>query len=185
MTARGLFSVGLRLVGVLFAGDALSYLPSLIGFLSRQPEANLVKSVPLGIAANLSGVLLFGVIAWVLIAKADMLAHRLIPSDLEGPPFPFSTERFQAIAFSVLGVYLIVNASPQLVAIGWSFASWDVRQFDWSRKDFLSRNWQALGIGIVKLLLGVALFTGSRWLANLWHRWRSIPRPDAIEGDAP
>jgi hypothetical protein len=183
MTTRGLFSVGLKLVGVLYLAYAVTYIPLLIGFFARQTEDKLV-SVPLAVAANLSGVILFGFIAWALIAKSEKLADRLMPTDSEDLGLGFSAEVFQAIAFSVLGIYLVVNALPQLVAIGWSFAASGSSQFGWSREDFLLRNWQALGVGVVKLLLGVGLFAGSRWLANLWNRWRSIPRPDALDGDA-
>jgi hypothetical protein len=83
-----------------------------------------------------------------------------------GPVTTSAGQYLQAIAFSVVGVLLVVQAAPGLVSLVW------MAMTDMGRP-FGSNAYAAMVQPVVQILLGVALFLQSRGLALLWHKIRN------------
>ena len=96
---------------------------------------------------------------------------RLAPKSIGQSPAPkFNSYEAQAIAFSVLGVYIVVQG----IALLWQ----DVVKY------FLDHTWRS-GTGsiavaiepflpsVIKIVLGIVLFLRGRGLALVWHKLRS------------
>lgn len=79
--------------------------------------------------------------------------------------------RFQAIAFSVVGLWILADALPDILVLA---AAWIERlrsgEFDAPLRIGLARDWtDALG-NMTRVVLGLILLLGSRGLSTIWHR---------------
>jgi hypothetical protein len=149
MNQRQLASVLFAVLGIFMA---FGRLPDLIlhAAIVMHPDPALVDSTA---SVSPRAISVFAIIAILvvvavsvgLIALRDRLARRLFAP----APVLAATAEFQAVAFSVLGVFFVLNSIPR---IGWPG-----------------------GVGlasVVQALLGIGLFLGAHSLAAIWARLR-------------
>ena len=86
---------------------------------------------------------------------------------------PIDSATAQAIAFSVLGMYLVGTGAPSLFAAGLhAMADPNFRGYPASER---LRNFM---VPLVQVVAGLVLFLRARGLALLWHKIRSSGRYD-------
>lgn len=100
------------------------------------------------------------------------VTFRLPGGEKPGPQREGEIGHLQAVAFSVLGLYLIAEALPNLVVLGMIY---DIRSpFEWTLEYRPAANGLSVFMTeLVRTAVGVAFFLGARGLTNYWHRARS------------
>ena len=110
------------------------------------------------------------------------MARRWGPRLLSGSPqaysdLPVKAQALQEVAFSVLGLFAMVQALPQLIApLAELFMRGRFAYGDYGYR---------FGPAIVELLLGIALFLGGKGAARIWHKLRTGGIHHANTNDAP
>ena len=135
--------------------------------LGQHPEAAWLPLIPI-----LHLLLLFGVGLFLWMC-ADRLAAEMVRSDESSPAKSVLTgDEIQAIAFSVIGLFLFVQALPrflyEVVYIGAVYPP---------PAEFRPR-W-LLGGPLLQVIVGIALFFGARGLVGIWKKMRGggVPSP--------
>lgn len=124
------------------------------------------------IAGTLIPLLLLVLIGFYLLVNAGKLSEMLVPGEGEVElNIPIKPVELQALAFSIIGVVLIVLAVPRLYWLGSNIyalrASADYRL---AVPPNLARDTISMGVTIlIQIILGVLLFVSGHSLANLWQ----------------
>ena len=175
LTRRDVAALALRLVGVyaLLQGMyLLTYLPGLLMNYRAYRASSVAREMLLfGLGPY---ALSLGVGAFLLLF-ADRLAPRLLlgpaPGQPDGAPPALvrtSGPELQAIAFSVVGLLLVVWSAKSLAFVAWSIYA-SHRHNDAFERD----GWGRYALEFVaECGLGVWLFFGSKRLAAFWQRLR-------------
>ena len=165
-TGVGIGTIALQLVGVYcmtLGLPMLTVLATFFGMSGRQYSAwqALFSFVPLGM------YIVMGVLLIRFAAPLSMWLFRDTGAGImSGAITTESGQYLQAVAFSVVGVVLMINAAPRLVSLIW------LALMDMGR---------AMGGGgygqlvepMAQFLLGLGLFLQSKGLSLLWHRIRT------------
>lgn len=113
-----------------------------------------------------SGLVMLLLIGVLLLIFSTPLANRLVgPKDLE-TQLPHHTT--QSIAFSVIGLYLVVTAGPDFLE---TIIRYYLLDNAGDSQPYLSvgfTSWSVLVVNILKTVIGVLLFLGSRGLTSCW-----------------
>ena len=172
MTKQDVFSLALKILGIytiIVAISALRFSLSMIFSYITNPQyfPSLVSIV----VGSLLPLLLLLILSYYLIKRSDKLSKTIFPnSQSEKVILTLSSVEIQSIAFSIIGVLVIVWALPKLFEI--------VTQLSYSkihRGDVFSvRMGQKLieySVDVViRLALGIYLFIGSKGLSTIWHK---------------
>ena len=112
------------------------------------------------------------VVGLYLILKAEILSDRLlsdendIKTDIKIKPI-----ELQAIAFSIVGVVLIVLTIPKIFQLGVNIYALKKYALERGAEQKLARDTLSYGVGLlIQFLLGVLLFFSGNSIANLWHK---------------
>ena len=85
------------------------------------------------------------------------------------PEVELSSKNIQSIAFSIVGVILIVIAIPKLVQIGANIQVLANAEEEDTIKNISASTW-AYFIGLAaQMFLGILLFFGAKGLSSLWY----------------
>lgn len=131
------------------------------------------------ILTALPSTLLFasGIILWLY---ADKLANYLVPDKdlpLEDPQI--RVEDIQAAAFSVVGIFILVDAAPKLIQIVFNIILLSKLQHaipsEWVNLTTITRIVEL----VIQLVLGFWLFFGSRGIVGLLKRLREAGVKDS------
>lgn len=126
--------------------------------------SSLVRS-PAGLIGEIAVFLILGSTAAALIFGGGRLARRMFPS---AEPATSIARQLQPIAFSVLGLVLLMNALPPLAA---NLALWK----GWSESGHgfettsTSAEWPVYLASFLRVVLGLGLFFSGRPLVRAWH----------------
>jgi hypothetical protein len=150
--------LGLRLMGIWLLLQSALWFQSLAQYWEEtdyEVRALLMTSVPF-LTYLLAGL-------WFTFFP-DALARRLLPRrPAVGEPAGMAGADLQSLAFSAIGLWLIVAALPDLISLMYLAAQEDIPPGG------------ALVEPLVKLLAGLVLFLQGRGLSALWHRLRAGP----------
>ncbi len=160
MTRRDTLSLALKVLGIYWLIYSLQGIGPLIMNLSGVLEAGAA-----GAMAGTAAVLL--VVSLILVFGSGPIARRLDPGEAgEGSRWTADREGVREVAFCVLGLFAILKAVPSIgnwLAMRYWPASADERMFA-----------RPMGMRLVGplllLLLGLALFLGSRPIRKLFSR---------------
>ena len=112
MKKQDLTTISLKLLGVYTVMQAFQFIPAFGFLLAGGWSEEKVKSLLLFIFS----ISILLVLAYLLIAKADSLANRLVqPDHAELPTQPISLSEIQSISFSAIGVFAVVSSTPKLI----------------------------------------------------------------------
>ena len=108
--------------------------------------------------------------AIVFIVFSDKVATKMVGSEIEeNPGANLTSKEFQSIAFSIVGLCLLVLSLPKIVQIGWNIST--VKSVGDERLifDILRKTWSYAVAAGVQLVLGFFLFIGADLISTLWH----------------
>ncbi len=152
----------LKILAIYFIVQAI---PTLEGmFLWTDPGRNFSWQLfyPIGIALG------YLIPAGILLWKANKIGPRLVNSGAGGVSgSQLNTLDLQSVAFSVLGVYLVVSATPNLLSSLYAM----LRDARWQAYGPVERLRVFVGPAC-ELAFGVLLFFRASGIAALWHRAR-------------
>jgi hypothetical protein len=121
-----------------------------------------------------SVVALFLLLAFFLWFKADEIANRMVPALPDEPPVDMRGVDLQTLLYSGLGLFLIVQALPILIAAGLIFI---LNCFRWYSGDIRLPYYDLATF--VRLLIGLWLFLGTRHVIGSVHRFQQWARPQS------
>lgn len=152
----------LKILAIYFIVEAIPNLEGMFFWTDPGRKFSLELVYPLCIA--LGYLLPAGILLW----KAKKIGPRLVNSGAGGVSgSQLNTLDLQSVAFSVLGVYLMVRATPDLV----SSLYWMLRDARWQAYGPVERLRIFIGPAC-ELAFGVLLFFRARGIAAIWHRAR-------------
>lgn len=151
--------IALRLIGIYILVQAAllaaMLIPGVVGVFSLSTVLEELV-FPLVLIAGVAGV---GV---CLLVFSEWIGRRILPRDGGGPAEGASDSlTWQAIAFAVLGVYLVAESMPGIVAN---------TVYGFNESGIMGA--QRLS-DLVQIVVGVVLFFQARGLAGLWHKLRT------------
>jgi hypothetical protein len=166
LSGVGIGTIALQVVGVWFIAMALATLPLMLTYIRVTPAFTGGQLLLIAAEALVNCAMGCGLI-WL----APWISFRLFRDNhaglMVGPVTSSFGQSIQAIAFSVLGLYLIAAALPQLVVDG----------LFWFRTPGSTLSPMDLTRPFVAFFIGLVLFLQSKALSRLWHRLRDGPAP--------
>lgn len=121
----------------------------------------------IGIIASITLLIVLGII---LLACSSNFARKMSANEqgTSTPETELTSRNIQSIAFSVIGVVLIVLAIPKLVQLGANIQALASAGDEAPTKSISAGTW-AYSIGLaVQMVVGFLLFFGGRGLSSLW-----------------
>jgi len=172
MTTQGLASVALRLLGIYWLVSALVRIPSVLMIYpaSRVTVQGQPFSPLLFFVIQAGGVVFLLILGMVLLAATDRLTRLIFREPKNMGAAALSTYTFQAVAFSIAGVWFFISGISGLTS---SFFMMSVSANSGSASsplDMVSRSWESAITEVALSLLGLGLFLGASRLSKLWHR---------------
>jgi hypothetical protein len=157
MTKKEIVSLSLKLAGIYCILMALTYSSiAMISIFSYRGQSFLVTLF------SLMPFILF-LASGIYLIFSTKIDAKLIPSiDQESKPSSLSSHEIQSLAFSIIGVFVLVNAIPDFIQIIITVTSG-------INVSYLSH----IVAVLIKLALGIYLFLGSKGLSGLWHKLQS------------
>ena len=168
MTKNFVFSISLKLMGIYSFVQAIILLQGFGMFITSYSNfaGEDVNLPAMYIGALLPSCLLI-ILCFVLLMFSNKIANKLIGlNESSGSCGDITSENVQSLAFSVIGVVIVLLAFIQIVRYGSSML-FALQSAQDSRR-LLSLPY-TIGI-ILQLLLGIALFFGAKPLSLFWHR---------------
>lgn len=166
MTARQVASLALKLIGICLLLRFIALSQYVVMFMDTQSVSdslNLKDLLMFGSYAVIAGVYIL--ICGLMIARSDRLAEAMVDDDHDLALAPgLKTQDIQAIAFSCIGVVLLVNAAmmvPNIVAF-----------FTLRLSSGSSHYISSIVRFIFQVAIGLVLFFQGPGLARFWHRLR-------------
>lgn len=179
MTKHQIASLSLKLLGIYSIIEAIPLLKELSQvFAWRGSKLEMEGGFPnsdillLGIMLSVGLLLVIG-LCLIIFSKA--LASKMVTSqELEDPTAELTAKDIQSIAFSVVGLVLIVFAVPHLVNIAMNLQALKNVGVDSAKHNIAIGTW-AYSIGIaVQFIIGILLFLGGSGLSSIWHSIQKI-----------
>jgi hypothetical protein len=168
MVNKQIASLGCKFLGIYALIQSIPLIGNFFQMLS------LVKDDPsFGVGLFLSTFLPFLIMAasgLALIIFSRKFAHKMVPSvSVTLAEQGLSSKDIQSIAFSVVGLVLIVIAIPKIFQIGWNIYALQSAGDQRNTQELLQRNWSfTLATGI-QFIIGLFLYIGSELIATAWH----------------
>ena len=181
MTKKEIVSLSLKLAGIYCLIMSLSYLSfaimSVVSFLRGQGFWDMLTSITPFVLLLLSFtpvvlLLLFG--AYLIFSKK--LPSKMASSMIEGEEeqtTSFTFQDIQVLAFSIIGVWLLSSAIPTFIR---PIVQIIVMHSTSQRSGSVFINSYIIPqivAAVLKLALGIYLFSGSKGLAKLWQKFQS------------
>jgi hypothetical protein len=171
MTKQELSQIALKILGIFALLESVQLMSGFMNVFAF-PEDILFNRYVLILSMILPLLVLVSA-GIILIVRTEIIALKFFPT---GPieNIDLKIDQIQAIAFSIIGVALIVTAIPKLAQLGMNIYGLMYRANELG-VDFtlftLERDTIGLGINLsIRFILGVLLFVSGDSLANLWRR---------------
>ncbi len=180
MTGTQIASLSLKLIGIFSIIQAIPILKSLSEFFVFKdsnfftPE-NTPPSYNYLLIGILTSFLLLLILGACLIIFSERLAKKIIKENEDKKTLTdLSVKDIQAIAFSVIGVVMIVIAIPKLIQIGTNIQVLNQAGDEVPTRGISAGTW-AYAIGLtVQSIIGLLLFFGARGLSSIWYFFQKI-----------
>jgi hypothetical protein len=169
MQIRTIASLGCKFLGIYALIQAIPLFGQIFqmyAFAKDEPPFGLVivlsTSVPF---------ILMVALAIVLFLYSNRIADIMIVIQKDEPTNNgISSRDLQSIAFSIVGLVLLLMSLPKVVQIGWNVYSIKSLGDESNVSEIIRRTWSfALATG-VQFVIGFILFLGSELLSSLWHK---------------
>ncbi|MBI5237909.1 MAG: hypothetical protein HY887_05750 [Deltaproteobacteria bacterium] len=166
MTSSELASLSLKITGIYSIISAIPLLQSLSQVFSFQDSKLNTNLVIIGPMASFGILLLIGI---YLIAFSKDLAKKMVSEDeAKDLLADLSPKTIQSIAFSIVGLLMIVFALPNLVQLAAHLHELKKAGDEMYPKSIRIEAW-AFSIGMAfQFILGILIFLGGRGLSSIW-----------------
>lgn len=175
MTKREIASLACKILAVYALLQIPQYLQGLYFFLSRffieELRDDNIHTFLWNLSATFVPVLLYLVAGILLWRRSNALASRMVSDEqTEGDQCRLPGREFMAIAFSVVGLVVLIHAIPRIAHILSYLAFQPLPDFESRWTASIIAELTALG---VQVILGAVLFMGGRALSQLVMRIRT------------
>ena len=168
MTKQELSQIALKVLGIYALLDSIQFISGVLNVFSFGEDAPFERSL-----MALSMVVPFLILLWAgtfLIRRTDRITSKYFPSG-SIDNIDLKESQIQAIAFSIIGVVLIVTTIPKLSQLGVDIFSLMSRADELGAEFKLERDTIGFGINLLsRFILGILLFIGGDSVSNLWRR---------------
>jgi len=104
-----------------------------------------------------------------LIIFSNQISRKMLPKDLPQTNVSISTKEIQTIAFSIVGLLMIVLAFPKIVQIIVSIHALKTAGDERRISELIANTWAFATATGIQFIIGVFLFIGSELLSSGWH----------------
>jgi len=179
MNQHQIASLSLKLLGIYAIIEAIPLLRELSQVFAWRGSTVQMESGPfqtnlilLGILVSFSLLLFLG---FFLIFFSNSLAKRMSSkNEVISESTELTPKNIQSIAFSVVGLVMIVIAIPDLVQLAANLEGLKSAGSEAIKKDISIGTW-VYSIGLaVQFIIGVLLFLGARGLASCWYFFQKL-----------
>lgn len=176
MTKIQIASLSLKIVGIFSIIQAIPILKSLSEALEMRGLK--IGDVPYDATYLLVGIFLsfslLIIIGSFLIIFSQRLAKKIFRDSDDKPiSSDVSAKDIQSIAFSVVGIVLMVITIPKLIQLGANLGTWKIAGVETKSSISISTWIYFIGIA-VQFILGLLLFIGARGLSSFWYFLQKI-----------
>ncbi len=179
MTKKEIISLSLKLAGIYCLIMAITHfgytIPSVIFSLKRESFWSMLISI----TSFLSLLLLLTPFVLLLLFGFYLIFSNKLPSKMassmiqEEKTTSFTYQDIQVLAFSIIGVWLLASTIPifiqPIVRIITILSISQPSNFVFPGSYFISQ----IVIAVLKLALGIYLFSGAKGLVKLWQKFQS------------
>jgi len=167
MNQTQLTQVALKIIGIFAIIQSIPILGSFFQTLSILDLKSTSKS--LMIIGAIVPFILMAVSGLCLIVFGNKLAEKMFPQISQDTEMGgISSKELQAIAFSVVGILLMLFAIPHFAALIWNYHVITNAGDEMPLKSILENNRNYIIRTVVQFLLGFFLFIGSAAVSALW-----------------
>jgi|GEM_PF-1798623 len=179
MTQNQIASLSLKLLGIYSLIEAIPLLRELSQVFAWRGSRIEMESGPfrtdlllMGIMTSVGLLLLLGL---TLIIFSNSLSRRLITEEEAiNEKAELTAKNIQSIAFSIVGLVMIVIAIPHLVQLAANLQALKSAGGESVKQSIQIGTW-VYSIGIaVQFIIGILLFLGGRGLSNIWFFFQKI-----------
>ena len=167
MTARSLFDIVLKVLGIYFIKDIILTVPSLFGILYSIGDGDISGAIST-LLISLFTLLVYSVVAYTMIFRSGWVMEKLkllekVPED----PIPLNIHRSTVVSIVILlvAIYLIAQAIPLLIR---ELTKW--YQYAQFTKGFFNGmepfDFSMILVYTAEIILGLLMITYHRQLVN-------------------
>ncbi len=169
MTKSQLASVALKIIGIYSILQAIPILGAIVQSFAF-PHGEEFNRVFLILGTSVPFVLLIGIGFVLIVFSAKLVDKVLFPQEtvIEASTSTYPQE-IQAVAFSVIGLLMVVLAIPKFVQIGTNIYALQAAGDERTASELLKTNWSFTIGAAVQFVIGFFVFIGAQLLSSLWH----------------
>ena len=121
------------------------------------------------IIASIIPALLMATAGMILIIFSTKIAKKMLPEEQAQTKGSFSTKDIQSIAFSVVGLLMIVLTFPKIIQIIGNVHALKAAGDERNVSELISNTWSYAAATGFQFIIGIFLFIGSELLSSVWH----------------
>jgi len=174
MSGHQTAALACKILGIYTVIQAAKYVPVAVNFTVGPRLFAIVSSV-----VPVLLLLSVGIILW---ARADRIAGFMINEEKqEGTESRLSGRELEVIGFSLIGLFVIVEGIPNLAMVILNYLL--VGKVQFMNQGMTVHTKVALGVAILKIIIGVVLLFGSRGLVGIIRTARQAGVQNMENGD--
>jgi hypothetical protein len=180
MTPSQIAILSLRILGIFTLIECIPYLKSLGEIFAWQgSDIARIKGGPLNtdliLIATLVSFILQLAVGFFLWRYSGAIAAKMLPvHESKEPGTEPSAKNIQSIAFSIIGIVMVMMAIPILIQIATNLQALQSTGSE-SLKESISIATWAYSIGMaIQFILGILLFLGAKGLSSLWYFFQKL-----------
>ncbi|MBN1899812.1 hypothetical protein JW926_00635 [Candidatus Sumerlaeota bacterium] len=173
MNRDEIVTLSLKLAGIFCLVLLIFYSSIFLGNLLSLIKAKSIEGILSAIFVIVIPFIIFASITYLLLFKTDLLSKKIFPSAIKSEPRSISSKEIQALAFSIMGVWILSSAIPDIFQIISSRMLVKAYPESAAAHQMTLTSISHVVSLIVRLLIGLYLFLGSKGLVNLWHKIQS------------
>lgn len=168
MTKQELAEIALKILGIYALLTSIQFIGSFISVFNFPSDGPWIRSLML--ISVIAPLLLLLWAGYYLLCRTSRISLKYFPEG-QIQNINIDAKNLQSIAFSIIGVVLIVTTIPKLSQLGVSIYALSERAKDIGTDYKLERDTIAFGISILcKFILGILLFISGDSITNLWMK---------------
>ena len=168
MVNRQIASLGCKFLGIYSILQSIPLFGNVLQVFSfATDDSSLTTNLLLSTFLPLLMIAALGI---ALLIFSNKFAQKMVPENAgKDTTASLSAKEIQTIAFSVVGLVMIVLAIPKIFQIGWNIHSLQSAGDQRNTQELLMQNWSFTLATVIQFVIGIFLFIGSELLSSFWH----------------